>query len=118
MIGSLISRPEPPARDGGALCERAEFGPDDIRIHTARSDMNAEAAVDAGHDVVATDEIRIPLDAAVGRHRCPSCVRTVEKTARCSKPDYSIDTVFVDDINRSPSTGRVLRRRIQPRASA
>jgi len=24
----------------------------------------------------------------------------VEKTARCSKPDYSIDTVLVDDINR------------------
>src|SRR5437016_12530833 len=63
MIGSLISRPEPPARDGGALCERAELGPDDIRIHAARSDMNAEAAVDAGHDVVAADEPGIPLDA-------------------------------------------------------
>src|SRR5438034_11240435 len=25
--------------------------------------MNAEAAVDAGHDVVAADEVRIPLDA-------------------------------------------------------
>src|SRR5256885_8931235 len=63
MIGSLISRPEPPGRDGGALWERAEFGPDDIRIRTARSDMNAEAAVDAGHDVVAADEVCIPLDA-------------------------------------------------------
>src|SRR5207247_3632242 len=57
------SPPEPPARDGGAFCERAEFGPDDVRIHPARSDMNAEAAVDAGHDVVAADEVCIPLDA-------------------------------------------------------
>jgi hypothetical protein len=30
-----LSAPKPPARDGGALCERAESGPDDIRIHTA-----------------------------------------------------------------------------------
>src|SRR5205814_6987031 len=38
-------------------------GPDDVRVHTARSDVNAEAAVDTGHDVVAADEPRIPLDA-------------------------------------------------------
>src|SRR5207245_6206696 len=58
-----VSAPEFPARDGGALSKRAELGPDDIRIHAARSDMNAEAAVDAGHDVVAADEPGIPLDA-------------------------------------------------------
>src|SRR3989442_15470433 len=57
------SAPELPARDGGALRKRAELGPDDIRIHPTRSDMNAEPAVDAGHDVVAAGEPGIPLDA-------------------------------------------------------
>src|SRR5205809_153513 len=36
------SAPESAARDGGALGERAELGPDDLRIHAARSDVNAE----------------------------------------------------------------------------
>src|SRR5262249_10009939 len=60
----LLSRsvPELPARDCGALRERGELGPDDIRIHAARSDVNAEAAVDAGHDLVAADEVRVARD--------------------------------------------------------
>src|SRR6202040_1774936 len=57
------SAPEPAAGDGGALCQRAELGPDDVRIHATRSDVNAEAAVDAGHHVVPADELRVPLDA-------------------------------------------------------
>src|SRR6185436_8088285 len=56
------SRPECAACDGGALRQRSELRPDDLRIHAARSDVNAEAAVDAGHHVVAADEPRIPLD--------------------------------------------------------
>src|SRR5262249_49111949 len=57
------SRPEPAARDGRALRERRELRPDDFGIDAARSDVDAETAIDAGHDVVAADKCRIPLDA-------------------------------------------------------
>src|SRR5262249_54248135 len=57
------SGPELAARDGGALRQGTELGPDDVRIHAARSDVNAEAAVDAGRDVVAADEVRVPREA-------------------------------------------------------
>src|SRR4029453_9418201 len=55
-------RPELAAGDGGALRQRSELRPDNLRIHAARSDVNAEAAVDAGHHVVAADELRISLE--------------------------------------------------------
>src|SRR5262245_26663445 len=56
------SMPELTARDGGPLGQRAELGPYDIRVHAARADVNTEAAIDTGHDVVAADELRIPFD--------------------------------------------------------
>src|SRR5262245_39266363 len=59
----LTSAPEPPARDGRALRQRAELGPHDVRVDTAGSDVNAEAAIDAAHDVVAADEVCVPPDA-------------------------------------------------------
>src|SRR5207244_165418 len=70
-----ISVPEPAARDGGALCQRAELGPDDIRIDAARSDVNAEPAVDARADVLAADELRISLDALRDELRMLDVVR-------------------------------------------
>src|SRR5262245_60806893 len=57
------SRPELLRGNRGALRERAELGPHDIRVDAARADVDREAAVDAGHDAIATDEVRIAADA-------------------------------------------------------
>src|SRR5688500_4235660 len=55
--------PQAPARDPGALGERAELEIDDVRVHGAESAKRAETAIGAGDDAFATDDIRETQDA-------------------------------------------------------
>src|SRR6185312_13227564 len=56
------SAPEFLARDRRPLGERLQFGPDDIRVHASRADMDAETAVHGGHDVLTSHEVGITPD--------------------------------------------------------
>src|SRR5262245_41789636 len=64
---ALASSPQLLRRQPGALGERGELHPHDLGIDLQPAGEGAEAAVDAGDDVLATDHARILHDAV--RHQ-------------------------------------------------
>src|SRR3569833_2852137 len=60
--GLLAAGPEPEGRDPGAFRKSRQFGPHHVGSDAARPDVDAEATVGSGHDVVTPREVGVASD--------------------------------------------------------